>query len=210
MKRECGDCRLCCKLLSVSEHGTARDGVSYTFEKPQGKWCRHSTAVGCLIYSSDRKPLSCRMFACLWHQGFGHEDDRPDRVDCVLSYELFDGELHVMAYEGHAGASLTAAVANMINGILRNPIVRAAMRIPPDLRKPRVRIHRDRPAEVDLIFRDPEKGIDMPEEATDADADRRRIVAALGPDAAWATVIDPLELSKAIERLGLDFEKAGR
>lgn len=54
VRRECGDCRLCCKLLAVDEIG-----------KPPRMWCEHSAAgVGCTIYEG--RPAACRTFRCLW------------------------------------------------------------------------------------------------------------------------------------------------
>src|SRR5436305_14221849 len=44
--RSCGDCTLCCKLLSITE-----------LEKPIGKWCPHcEIGKGCKIY--DCRPQS--------------------------------------------------------------------------------------------------------------------------------------------------------
>lgn len=55
----CGDCRLCCKLLSVQ----ADDGGAVF--KPFLKWCEHATrGVGCAIYAT--RPRACRTFECTW------------------------------------------------------------------------------------------------------------------------------------------------
>lgn len=50
--RDCANCTLCCKLLSVEE-----------LSKPPLQWCTHCTATeGCGIY--DRRPTECRQFYC--------------------------------------------------------------------------------------------------------------------------------------------------
>lgn len=53
-KRECGTCRLCCKLLAIP-----------TISKPAGYDCPHWTKkTRCSIY--DTRPVECRRFACGW------------------------------------------------------------------------------------------------------------------------------------------------
>lgn len=72
-KRECGGCTLCCKLLEVKE-----------ISKLQGKWCSHcALGRGCKIY--DDRPKACDDFNCLWLQGFGTDDMRPDKSKVVMT-----------------------------------------------------------------------------------------------------------------------------
>ncbi len=73
MKRRCGSCTLCCKLLPLREFG-----------KDAGVRCKHQRHnVGCAIY--DRKPLSCMLWSCRWLVGEDVADlPRPDRVGYVL------------------------------------------------------------------------------------------------------------------------------
>ncbi len=50
--RDCANCTLCCKLLSVEE-----------LAKPPLGWCQHCSATeGCQIY--DSRPTECRQFYC--------------------------------------------------------------------------------------------------------------------------------------------------
>ena len=73
-KRECGGCTLCCKLLAVP-----------AIEKPQDKWCKHCTiGVGCAINGSEQRPEACGLFDCLWLQGYGSEDMKPDKSKVVM------------------------------------------------------------------------------------------------------------------------------
>jgi hypothetical protein len=52
--RSCGECTLCCKLLSIPE-----------LHKPEAIWCAHcKPGLGCSIYQE--RPGSCRDFACKW------------------------------------------------------------------------------------------------------------------------------------------------
>jgi hypothetical protein len=71
MKRECGDCSLCCKLLPMKE-----------YDKPAGVRCQHQRhGVGCNIYP--RRPRPCKLWTCRWLNG----DDtgpRPDRAHLVV------------------------------------------------------------------------------------------------------------------------------
>jgi hypothetical protein len=73
-KRECGGCTLCCKLLAVP-----------AIEKPQDKWCKHCTiGVGCAINGSEQRPEACGLFDCLWLQGYGDDNMRPDKSKVVM------------------------------------------------------------------------------------------------------------------------------
>jgi hypothetical protein len=52
--RACGDCSLCCKVMTIEELG-----------KPARSWCPHcAPGQGCRVY--DRRPAECRTFNCLW------------------------------------------------------------------------------------------------------------------------------------------------
>ena len=76
-ENQCGDCALCCKVMSVPE-----------LDKPQNKWCPHaqpgSPCGGCAIYES--RPESCRTFKCAWLMGkFGPSlNMRPDKCKGVV------------------------------------------------------------------------------------------------------------------------------
>lgn len=74
MKRKCGSCTLCCTALAVPELG-----------KKTGEPCKHLTPTGCGIYED--RPLSCRAFECMWLQGAGRHETRPDYTGGVLANE---------------------------------------------------------------------------------------------------------------------------
>jgi hypothetical protein len=103
MKRECGNCTLCCKLLPMTndtndlaldatirlmEHGLADPadfvGIGPNFDKPAGQRCPHQRHKGgCNIYSS--RPFGCRMWSCRWLLGDDTADmSRPDRSHYVI------------------------------------------------------------------------------------------------------------------------------
>jgi hypothetical protein len=61
IKRECGSCSLCCKVMGVPE------------VKADHAWCRHARpGKGCAIYQA--RPGVCRSFNCGWLVG----EDFPD------------------------------------------------------------------------------------------------------------------------------------
>lgn len=54
VKRTCGDCTLCCKVMAIE-----------ALAKPASAWCRHcKPGCGCTIYAD--RPAECENFACLW------------------------------------------------------------------------------------------------------------------------------------------------
>lgn len=80
MRRNCGECTLCCKLLPVPE-----------LEKLAGARCAHHRAhKGCAIYK--KRPLSCRVWSCEWLNGgdMAAGLSRPDRahyvIDCMPDF----------------------------------------------------------------------------------------------------------------------------
>ena len=53
MKRSCGSCSLCCKVMDVPD------------VKPRHDWCQHADpGHGCKIYS--HRPEPCKSFHCMW------------------------------------------------------------------------------------------------------------------------------------------------
>ena len=54
MKRQCGSCSMCCKLMGVPE------------VKKEHEWCPHADpgGKGCTIYL--QRPERCRDFHCMW------------------------------------------------------------------------------------------------------------------------------------------------
>jgi hypothetical protein len=54
VKKSCGDCTLCCKVMAIEE-----------LAKPASAWCPHcKPGRGCLVYAS--RPAECQTFNCLW------------------------------------------------------------------------------------------------------------------------------------------------
>ncbi len=70
MKRHCGSCTLCCRLLPVPEHG-----------KLANTKCRHQFSRGCRIYRT--RPASCVFWNCRWLAG-DETGQRPDRAGFVV------------------------------------------------------------------------------------------------------------------------------
>jgi hypothetical protein len=69
--RKCGACQHCCKVLPTKE-----------IDKPANQRCPHQRhGVGCAVYK--RRPVSCRLWSCLWLMG---EDlgERPDRSRLIV------------------------------------------------------------------------------------------------------------------------------
>lgn len=82
MKRQCGDCQLCCKLLPMQDNEPWRGGAA--IDKPAGVRCPHQKhGKGCAIYA--KRPFCCRMWTCRWLANDDAADlSRPDRVFYVI------------------------------------------------------------------------------------------------------------------------------
>lgn len=72
VRRQCGDCTLCCKLIPVQ-----------SMNKEAGTRCRHQRHTGCAIYA--RRPADCAVWFCKWliNDDAG-ELSRPDRSHYVI------------------------------------------------------------------------------------------------------------------------------
>jgi len=94
--RDCGDCRVCCRLPDIPE-----------LNKPVNTWCRHADldrpGGGCTIY--DKRPSTCREYECAWLSGLGDEQDRPDRLGVMYQpVDMPDGSQGLAAVEAIDGA----------------------------------------------------------------------------------------------------------
>ena len=95
-RRSCGECTLCCTAMGVPE-----------LSKPHYERCS-KLGPRCTIYSA--RPKSCRAFECLWLQGLGEPEHRPDHSGLVLAVTVKNGILGpagtvIVAHEVEPGAS---------------------------------------------------------------------------------------------------------
>ena len=109
--RSCGGCTACCKTHEIRE-----------LEKPEGRWCAHcEIGKGCRIYAE--KPKGCAAFECMWLQGVGKEEDRPDRSRVVMdSLDFGDGVLVLMLFEVSPGGFRTKLAQGKEEWALRRRI----------------------------------------------------------------------------------------
>lgn len=79
--RTCGSCTVCCTLQGV------RDPEGQFDPKPPNVPCSKlcKTASGCAIYA--HRPPECREFQCLWLQGAGEPEDRPDLLGVMFEVQ---------------------------------------------------------------------------------------------------------------------------
>ena len=69
--RDCGDCQVCCEVMSVQ-----------ALAKPANTPCMHQCKSGCAIYG--KRPKECKSIRCGWLDGVGDEDQRPDKSGFML------------------------------------------------------------------------------------------------------------------------------
>jgi hypothetical protein len=100
MRRECGDCTLCCRLLPVK-------GIN----KPSNTRCKFQRHTGCQVYHQPGKgfPWECGAWNCVWLQGgkFAADLRRPDHAryvvdvlpDYVTAQDRNAGEIRIPAVQ---------------------------------------------------------------------------------------------------------------
>lgn len=97
--RTCGDCKVCCIVMSVRELG-----------KPYAFPCHHLCDSGCSIYN--HRPMSCAGFACLWRQGaIDGEGMRPDKSGVMFAQDPKDDGVELGVFELHDGVAAETIVS---------------------------------------------------------------------------------------------------
>lgn len=86
--RECGDCRLCCKVVNVEETEDRAGVKTTTMRKKPGPWCKHACDKGCGIYET--RPGACSGYQCLWLEGSFPDEYRPDKIGLVVHAEVIN------------------------------------------------------------------------------------------------------------------------
>ncbi|MGB5812419.1 MAG: hypothetical protein WBG86_17910 [Polyangiales bacterium] len=158
-ERSCGDCRLCCKVLSIDERrsqggpGFEEIDGKLEFHKRPGDWCQFAGSGGCSVYFE--KPGSCSLFQCLWLQGAMDEDDRPDRTKVVLTAEHTEnlGNL-IIVYESDPGrVKKNRKVKKWLDGAWRSDAV-DGIAIIPSATAPRMLNHKKHGAQQAIPLAD--------------------------------------------------------
>ena len=83
--RTCGDCIVCCVYPSINTETLVKRGCEHCPNlhlsdqiKPNTMQLSSEEPVKCGIYRE--RPDVCEGYKCLWIQGHGNEEDRPDRA----------------------------------------------------------------------------------------------------------------------------------
>lgn len=89
MKRECGDCIVCCVYHRIPQlnkppmtHCENLD-VPGPIEPNMVYYTGPSKRGNCTIYKE--RPKVCQEYQCAWRQGYGGDEDRPDR--CLMMFD---------------------------------------------------------------------------------------------------------------------------
>jgi len=101
MSRQCGGCKVCCRVLAVPG-----------LDKQKGHHCHHESTAGCAIYKKGRPP-ECLTFKCLWLRDdeslIARLPDRPDKTGVMLvgpvksEFTKRTGIPVIFAYENNLG-----------------------------------------------------------------------------------------------------------
>lgn len=83
VKRECGSCTACCRVVPVEGLG-----------KGAGIKCTHQRSTGCAIYAN--RPLECRLWECAWLAGA--DVKRPDHAGYVI--DMADDRVKITVGDG--------------------------------------------------------------------------------------------------------------
>jgi len=139
--RPCGECSMCCKLLSIKKRTDG--GLSdFPFDKPVNTWCKHCLpGHGCKLFDSLELPNLCKQYRCLWKFAGDDpalpEDCRPDKLHAIFQEDphpdfpgqivlriILDTEKRVSLRLARLMESLKSEVSVLIAGVgLRNGLI---------------------------------------------------------------------------------------
>ena len=105
--KQCGQCRLCCKLFALP-----------FLNKPGHQWCQYSCPKGCAIYAN--RPQLCKDYTCVWlAQEEIPEKYRPDKSRLVLTNKgSYQDRGVILAAEADEGAADTKLGKELLKGLL--------------------------------------------------------------------------------------------
>lgn len=117
MKRECGECSVCCYVGAVPE-----------LDKTSFVKCKHiqtSKCGSCKIFQQKNLPSTCSDYECAWKQNFGRDFDRPDRNGVMFTHNILEGQVYFTAIETREGAIVNSGrvMATEIATRMKIPII---------------------------------------------------------------------------------------
>lgn len=102
--RPCDGCTECCSVFGVEE-----------IDKDPWVPCDHLSHEGCGIYAT--RPKYCRSFYCLWQNGMGGAEDKPDKLGVIFAptngKTEFTKQEEIQAYEVEPGAFSNPRVVHL-------------------------------------------------------------------------------------------------
>lgn len=105
--RSCGECNACCVHLEIDQPAT----IAHAPHIPCSRLCKD----GCSEYQS--RPMTCVAYRCMWLEGFGGDEHRPDKVGVIF----------------HVNSQMTMGV--MLDYVAANEAVSGALEIGQPARK---------------------------------------------------------------------------
>ena len=96
LKRECGNCNVCCIIGAVPE-----------LSKPAHTPCEYieeCNAGSCGIFDTLFLPKVCQDYECSWKRGYGAENDKPNMNKVMFSYNEIENQNYFTAIEVEEGA----------------------------------------------------------------------------------------------------------
>lgn len=89
-KRSCGDCIVCCVYLKIDQPELQKPALSHCkhlclknpVKKNELQYSTDGQTENCRIY--ENRPTVCKGYSCLWVQGHGDEEDRPDKSGILI------------------------------------------------------------------------------------------------------------------------------
>jgi len=114
MTRKCEECDQCCIEAQVYEG---------EFLKSVGERCIYQLDSGknrCIIFGIETRPKCCINYFCSWANGYGSEDDRPDKCGLIVSLNTFNNGTWIFARERkenaiETGKNIVLDIANKID-----------------------------------------------------------------------------------------------
>ena len=96
--RNCDNCDVCCIIPSIDHPSLQKPVNTVCPNLDQSKDCNK-----CKIYP-DRPKQQCADFECMWKEGFGNDDDRPNQNHLLTCVRSFNNGTWIVAIETQPNA----------------------------------------------------------------------------------------------------------
>jgi hypothetical protein len=82
------------------------------------KYIKTSDCGSCKLYNKPELPLTCKEYNCAWKQGWGNDDDKPNKNNIMITDNIIENQRYFTCIELEHNAIFTHPAKDMIDEIV--------------------------------------------------------------------------------------------